>query len=329
MKESPPPGHPCVAAQSDRSTRGSTRQAAATTTAVTNSDRLNNNHTVTDHDDTDSDGDWDVGVGNLVIDLDADLERHQKATSVSGPVSPNITSSKMSSVEHHAVVDNGLKMKIKRKNIGSKTSDVKHEIVKNPDGKAASGNNSTVDNTGTSMPGSVPNSPMDKQKHGAPSDKEKATKGRAAHKKDKTRAKGMEPISNGSPFLSSPGSISSSGPSGSSTNSTSIPNTALVHRVSVELDRISTLPFNIKKETPAEDPYEFNAKVEDGGRPLSFPKKVKVEKVSFIKSSENLMPVVPMRWRVVLTFLTVMSLTVDLCLTVEYFTLLALVVTSH
>lgn len=42
----------------------------------------------------------------------------------------NSTSSKASSlVEHHATVDKGLKMKIKRKNIGGKISETKHEIV--------------------------------------------------------------------------------------------------------------------------------------------------------------------------------------------------------
>ena len=41
----------------------------------------------------------------------------------------NSTTKSLSLVEHHATVDKGLKMKIKRKNIGGKISETKHEIV--------------------------------------------------------------------------------------------------------------------------------------------------------------------------------------------------------
>ena len=313
MKESPPPGHPCVAAPPERTTRGTRRQqqlAAAATTPTpptnNNTDLVNKNQPAGDN-DSDSEGDWDVGVGNLVIDLDADLERHQgspvhagsappvplttAAASTSTP--PRVLSGKMSSVEHHAVVDKGLKMKIKRKNVGAKSSDVKHEIVKAADAKLAAAGGSTNSNAETTnqnaanMPASVPNSPMDKQKHGANSEnKEKATKGRGAHKKEKGRAnKGAEPVANGTQFHPPTGSTNTSAGAGAAANSTTIP-ISLANKftgnVSVDIYPIPA-PFNIKKETPAEDPYEFNAKVEDGGRPLSFPvKKIKVEKVRFL-----------------------------------------------
>jgi len=47
------------------------------------------------------------------------------SSSSSSPSAANAAST----VEHQATVDNGLKMKIKRKNIGSKSSEAKHEIV--------------------------------------------------------------------------------------------------------------------------------------------------------------------------------------------------------
>lgn len=286
MKEGPPTGHPCVAAHTERTTRCSRRQQVATATTTTtattnnNTDLLNKNNP--EHDDSDSEGDWDVGVGNLVIDLDADLERHQRTAVVATEGVPSsVTSGKMSSVEHHAVVDKGLKMKIKRKNVGSKSSDIKHEIVKAAEGKVSGvggSNREGVENTsGNNLSGSVPNSPMDKQKHGSNIDsKEKSTKGRGTHKKEKGRAKGAEPVANGSPFHGASGSTSgNSSSSGSAATNTAIP----THKITVDLYPIPT-PFNIKKETPADDPYEFNAKVEDGGRPIGFPvKKIKVEKV--------------------------------------------------
>lgn len=124
------------------------------------------------------DNEWDIGIGDLIIDLDADIEKTneganpnvsnntaiQNATgggattvcpggggggSTSGGcvtasasnttghhmatnASPN-TSAKAAAkmaIEHSAIVDKGLKMKIKRTKPGTKTSEAKHEIVK-------------------------------------------------------------------------------------------------------------------------------------------------------------------------------------------------------
>lgn len=128
------------------------------------------------------DNEWDIGIGDLIIDLDADIEKTneganpntttttintavQNATgggpttacpgggggsgsASGGPVtaaasnttghhmatnaSPN-TSAKAAAkmaIEHSAIVDKGLKMKIKRTKPGTKTSEAKHEIVK-------------------------------------------------------------------------------------------------------------------------------------------------------------------------------------------------------
>ncbi|KAL1422100.1 hypothetical protein MTO96_003907 [Rhipicephalus appendiculatus] len=62
---------------------------------------------------------WELGIGDLIIDLDADIEKsNDPMASSSAAASPP--------VEHQATVDKGLKMKIKRKNLA------KHEIVECP-----------------------------------------------------------------------------------------------------------------------------------------------------------------------------------------------------
>lgn len=126
------------------------------------------------------DNEWDIGIGDLIIDLDADIEKTnegansnttttntaiQNATgggattacpgggggsgsTSGGPVTataPNPTGHHMATnaspntsakaaakmaIEHSAIVDKGLKMKIKRTKPGTKTSEAKHEIVK-------------------------------------------------------------------------------------------------------------------------------------------------------------------------------------------------------
>lgn len=61
---------------------------------------------------------WELGIGDLIIDLDADIEKSNR------PSLPMASPPMASPVEHQATVDKGLKMKIKRKNMA------KHEIVK-------------------------------------------------------------------------------------------------------------------------------------------------------------------------------------------------------
>ncbi|XKL63721.1 hypothetical protein PGB90_006085 [Kerria lacca] len=111
---------------------------------------------------------WDIGIGNLIIDLDADIEKTNEKSNVGNLISSSSnsmaaasatnaassgsssssksskssnsssgsgttnsgSSSQSSTVEHSSTVDNkGLKMKIKRTKSGSKSSE-KHEIVK-------------------------------------------------------------------------------------------------------------------------------------------------------------------------------------------------------
>ena len=196
----------------------------------------------------DDDNEWELGVGNLIIDLDADLERNSTSP-ISGQHSPN-----MSAIEHQATVDKGLKMKIKRKSVGARTES-KHEIVKN-ELKMANPNGD----------GSLLNTPSDLQKGKSPPDnKDKMPKGRAVHKKDKAKDK-AKPAENATNNMGLSNGYPHHGAASAGTND--FTNTPLVNHCAP--------PFTVKSE-PTADPYEFNAKVEDR---ISVPvKKIKLEKV--------------------------------------------------
>ncbi|XP_044265222.1 zinc finger protein 609-like [Tribolium madens] len=83
------------------------------------------------------DNEWDIGIGDLIIDLDADIEKtnegantHTMAANAGGPQAAKAAATAKMAIEHSATVDKGLKMKIKRTKPGTKTSEAKHEIVK-------------------------------------------------------------------------------------------------------------------------------------------------------------------------------------------------------
>jgi len=81
------------------------------------------------------DNEWDYGIGDLIIDLDADIEKSKGKTGEVGAAlatqMAQPTARTKLAVEHSATVqDKGLKMKIKRTKPGTKTSEAKHEIVK-------------------------------------------------------------------------------------------------------------------------------------------------------------------------------------------------------
>ncbi|KAK6617179.1 hypothetical protein RUM44_005510 [Polyplax serrata] len=78
------------------------------------------------------DNEWDIGIGDLIIDLDADIEKtNEKAGGPAGGQMAQAAGKTKMAVEHSATVqDKGLKMKIKRTKPGTKTSEAKHEIVK-------------------------------------------------------------------------------------------------------------------------------------------------------------------------------------------------------
>ncbi|XP_064619857.1 zinc finger protein 608-like isoform X2 [Lineus longissimus] len=229
----------------EKSTQGHSGSAVA---SDSNPHQVTNFKESTSQSFDDDENEWELGVGNLIIDLDADLERN--STSPISGQQPETTSPKMSGIEHQATVDKGLKMKIKRKSGGAK-SETKHEIVKHD--KMAS-----IGELGSSAL-----SPVGDKKLSPGDGKDKLIKGvRGIHKKDKSKEKtcraleGAANMANGFPIHCG--------------NSNDAGNGLL------ESDK---LPFGIKREsvsTAALDPYEFNAKVEDR---ISMPvKKIKLEK---------------------------------------------------
>ncbi|XP_008483788.1 zinc finger protein 609, partial [Diaphorina citri] len=139
----------------------------------------------------DNETEWDVGIGDLIIDLDADIEKTTTTPapssstilpppSISSPLKPLSSSlplgkqlshhphlgtsagpaSPIMAVEHSATVDKGLKMKIKRtqKPSGNK----QHEIVKSG-GSGASGStmgsSASVGNSSSAKPPGPPAPP--------------------------------------------------------------------------------------------------------------------------------------------------------------------------
>ncbi|XP_048523291.1 uncharacterized protein LOC109536438 [Dendroctonus ponderosae] len=86
------------------------------------------------------DNEWDIvsaGIGDLIIDLDADIEKtneqqqpvhgtgaNMAANTGSGPQASKTAATAKMHIEHSATADKGLKMKIKRTKPGTKTSEV-------------------------------------------------------------------------------------------------------------------------------------------------------------------------------------------------------------
>ncbi|KAK8779462.1 hypothetical protein V5799_019197 [Amblyomma americanum] len=107
MKD-PPPGACCASSAVDGQPGGG-HQGALTGAAAPSGGGFDDDY-----------NEWELGIGDLIIDLDADIEKsNDPMASSSAAASPP--------VEHQATVDKGLKMKIKRKNLA------KHEIVKAQD----------------------------------------------------------------------------------------------------------------------------------------------------------------------------------------------------
>ncbi len=231
-------------------------------------------------------------------------------------------------VEHQATVDKGLKMKIKRKNVGtsgnssSKSDNGRHEIIKTdtkappsvPSGGPTSSSGTVAMDTsdGPAPPrlmGSPPMSALDKLKQ-ALAEKESG-KGHRGGSGGSTRAGQSKrggskekvvvaptawPGKPETPTASLTSTANSGQPSQSgqglvTVNSSNTNNSSFLNNsVTVELDRLgstgpgvaSSSSMNKKEQGAGSDPYEFNAKLEDGiGLPV---KKVKVEKVRSIRN---------------------------------------------
>ncbi|XP_050400007.1 zinc finger protein 608 isoform X2 [Patella vulgata] len=167
----------------------------------------------------------------------------------------------MSGPEHHvhATADKGLKMKIKRKNIGVNKADSKHEIVK------TEGKGQIVDSANTTSSGAL-NGMSDKSKQSATStDKDRSPyKSKNAHKKEKTKDKGSKCNESGSKVANGSNGLDE-----------------LFSKVTME-PKIGDVAHGVKKETESLlDPYDFNT--EDDGIALPT-KKVKTEKVESASS---------------------------------------------
>ena len=157
----------------------------------------------------------------------------------------------MSTVEHQATVDKGLKMKIKRKNVCVSKKEPKLEIVKTDSNPKSQCVNITPGQSGNSGVGDKSKLPLFGDK--SPS-KSKAT----PNKKDKSKTGGKS------------GETSNTGSYSSSVNGLD----SLFGQSTMEPKLGETA--NVKKEC-VPDPYEFNAKVEDGIPALPM-KKIKLEK---------------------------------------------------
>ncbi|XP_037079590.1 zinc finger protein 608-like [Pollicipes pollicipes] len=74
------------------------------------------------------DNEWDVGIGDLIIDLDADIEKNNDSAPTAAPAAGD--GAKMGvRAQHSSSMDKGLKMKIKRTSKPGRSSEAKHEIV--------------------------------------------------------------------------------------------------------------------------------------------------------------------------------------------------------
>ncbi|XP_074037162.1 uncharacterized protein isoform X2 [Leptinotarsa decemlineata] len=158
------------------------------------------------------DNEWDIGIGDLIIDLDADIE---KTTDVGmaangGPQASKAQATAKMHIEHSAVADKGLKMKIKRTKPGTKTSEAKHEIVKSNEL-----NGGVADQTDPKLP------PQNTPKHlGAvvpptattpgPLGSGNGKRGSSGHRRDKAREKHASSSSSGSNSSVTSSSTSSS-----------------------------------------------------------------------------------------------------------------------
>lgn len=138
---------------------------------------------------------WDIGIGDLIIDLDADIEKSATSgmASAAGGAASKGQNAKLA-VEHSATVDKGLKMKIKRTKPGTKTSEAKHEIVKSNSAEQQNGD----DPKGGKHPpsGATPQgTPAAQGAQGATagSPASSGKRGSSSHRRDKVKDKSGKP----------------------------------------------------------------------------------------------------------------------------------------
>lgn len=129
------------------------------------------------------DNEWDIGIGDLIIDLDADIEKTREGTPGGGMASaagPGKAAAKMGA-DHSATLDKGLKMKIKRTKPGGKASEAKHEIVKSAELNGGVGGQGVADEGAAPVNATVT--------AGAGAATTPARRASGAHRRDKARDK--------------------------------------------------------------------------------------------------------------------------------------------
>lgn len=195
------------------------------------------------------DNEWDVGIGDLIIDLDADIEKTNEVTGQSssslmstnaGPggaqASKNQSTTKMH-IEHSATADKGLKMKIKRTKPGSKSLEAKHEIVKSNEQNGNPEQSDVKDNIQPLMgkQGPISNNPS----IGTISSSGNNKRGSSGHRRDKIREKHGSSSSSSSSSSNSSNSSSTCGPvfppsnekSNTNSNSKLVPNQTNINNI--------------------------------------------------------------------------------------------------
>lgn len=181
------------------------------------------------------DNEWDIGIGDLIIDLDADIEKTNEGTNntqspimaanTGGAQASKTTATAKMHIEHSATADKGLKMKIKRTKPGTKTSEAKHEIVKSNE---QNGNVDQIDMKTTTSAGKH-NVPTNNVPSPASINSNNSTnnskRGSSGHRRDKTRDKHnsstLSSLSSSSSTCSSSSTSSTSSSSSSSSTSSS------------------------------------------------------------------------------------------------------------
>jgi len=206
--------------------------------------------------DTDSEHSWDFGVGDLVIDLDADIERDCDGV---GNYDTTMSSS------------DALKMKIKRKNSASiKIEASEHKPEPKADQNSPDKSHAVHGKSSDKSFNKVVNTP----------EKSPSTKGRGSGKKtSKVTNRPSNPNSNTTAVIttSPTGTVPTDCSVASPTQVGPVTGSSPVNGSDNRLGRQVVTPAKHPPRDPAHDPYEFNAKFEDR---LMFPaKKPKVDKV--------------------------------------------------
>ena len=228
------------------------------------------------------------GGGDLVIDLDRkDHDQEGKASQTPQETEESCELMKMNnSVEHQAIVEKGLKMKIKRKGLSSGTR-----------GSGSAEAAAQKSDQKSSPVGGRPESVNIKQNGTEKSKTPVNVRNNTKRGKDKTIKSGQEsalmtPLV-GAVASSAVGSTASTGSPTTTNAMLTQANLAagITGTVSVELNRLpstqfpvikkeSTSPDVVQQDGPGMDPYDFNSKSDDM-KPATF-KKCKIEKVRIL-----------------------------------------------